>query len=187
MAGDVRDWWRSQDTADVRVAPDEIRRRILEMETRARRSTYDLYAAVILTSMTIVALAASAPHWVQSAGGALLIAGLAFLAHEVHRSRRTAPSAQDGSAAALDYHRALLRHQLEFHRKRLWLRVLTLAPGGIVFFIGLALARPALAPIAWLQLATFAVAVMAIVPANRRAAARYEREIAALEELGNER
>ena len=58
-----------------------------------------------------------------------------------------------------------------------------LAPGGIVFFTGLAAALPKMAPFVWFQLATFVLAVSLIVPLNRRAAAKLRRELAELDAL----
>lgn len=183
-ANDVRQLWQSQDTAVIRINPDEIRRKVEQMETNLRRHAWDVYAVGVLSSLVIVALAATAPHPLQTVGAVLAILGFGYLVHEVRRSRGTAPAAHDGNAATLDHHRALLRHRLEFHRKRLWLRMLALTPGGILFFLGLAAARPALAPLAWLQLATFALAIGLMVPLNRKMAARYEKEIDDLGRVG---
>jgi len=91
--------------------------------------------------------------------------------------------AEDGAAASVEYHRALLQHRLEFHRNRLWLRVLMLAPGGVLFFLGFAAARPDLAKLIYVELATFVVAVLMIVPVNRKAAAKLEAQIANLTNL----
>jgi hypothetical protein len=103
--------------------------------------------------------------------------------YEIRASRRATPPAPAPAVASLDYQRALLQHRLEFHQKRLWGRVLTLAPGGIVFFIGLAAALPRLAWLVYFQLLTFVAVVSLIVPLNRRMATRLQREIDELDQL----
>src|ERR1043165_6461945 len=93
------------------------------------------------------------------------------------------PVAENGATVSLEYKRALLQHRLDFHRKRLWLRVLALAPGGVLFFLGFAAARPDLAVMIYFELATFIVAIALIVPLNRKAASRLERQIVEIDRL----
>jgi Flp pilus assembly protein TadB len=168
--------WQGQPAEFTRLTPG----RIEEMEKKMRRSVYDFYAAVICIAIVITGIAALFPNATLIAGAALLACGFGYVAYEVVQSRRNAPSPLDVS---IDYQRALMRNRIEFHRKRLWLRVFALAPGGILFFLGFAAALPKLAPFIYVQLATFIVALALIVPMNRRAAARLQRQIDELDRL----
>jgi hypothetical protein len=168
---DVRNAWKDQ------FIEHTFRVNARDMEKRMRRGVFDLYAVAILGSLALGALAAVFRNPLMIAGAVLLAGGLTFLARELRGRRETMPPLE---TAALDYHRALLERQLDFHRKRIWLRVAALAPGGILFFLGFAAARPDLATFIYIQLATFVVAIALIVPLNRVAAARTRR---AIEEL----
>jgi len=179
---DVVELWQHQATDGFRMTTDQFRRRLEVMERQLRRKRYDLFAAFALSSIAVIAIAAIAPNTLQSIGAALLVLGLAFVSYQVHQARvRNAPSAKLDSAASIEFHRATLERQLEFHSAGLWPRLLVLTPGGLLFFLSFAAAQPKLAFFAYLQLATFTVAIIASIPLNRRMAERYRREI---EELG---
>ena len=178
--------WRTQIPETPHGNPGEMRRVLEQMEKKMRRSTIAVVVALVGSSAAIVFLALAFRHPLLTVGAIVSLAGFAFLAFEVFQHRRGAPVAENGAAASIEYHRALLQHQLEFHRKRLWLRVLTLAPGGVLFFLGLAAARPDIAALAYFQLAAFVAGIMMIVPANRKAAAKLEYQIANLTNLRQE-
>ena len=148
-----------------------------------RRNRIAFAVAVLSVSIGVVSVAVAFANLLLILGAIATVGGFLFVSWELFQHWRRAPVAESGAAASLDFQRALLQHQLELHRKRLWLRVVSLAPGGLLFFTGLAMARPDLAPIVYLELATFIVGVALIVPANRRAAGKLERQIAALQEL----
>ncbi len=180
---DVHALWQSQHS-ESSSEPAEMHTRIEQMEKRMRRGRYGLYIAVTGSAVVIAGMAVLFANPILLAGAALSLCGFAVLLYEVLDHQRSAPAADDGSMTSLEYHRLLLQHRLDFHRRRLWLRVVSLAPGGALFFTGLAVARPDLAPLAYLQLVTFAVAIILIVPANRKAAARLERQIEQLQHAG---
>ena len=174
----IRDVWQSQRSE---TSFTEIRTRVEQMEKRERRHLYDGYIAVTLIAVVIVGIAVLYANALLIAGASVTVCGFLFLVTEVADHRRHRPVAADGNATSLEYVRALLQHRLAFCRRRLWLRVLFLAPGGALFFLGFAAARPDLAPIIYVELFTFAVGIALIVPLNRRAAAKLERQIAQLD------
>lgn len=153
------------------------------MEKKMRRDQINFYIALIGSSIAIAGIAVLFPRPLVICGAVASIAGFAFLAYEVLQHRRRAPAAENGAVASAEYHRALLQHRIEFHRKRLWLRVAALAPGGVLFFLGFAAARPDLAALIYVELVTFIVAIVLIIPVNRRAAAKLGRQIAEVERL----
>ena len=174
--------WQEQPVPKAVLNLEDMRRLNEHAEKAMRRRMIGFVLAVTLSSVVIGGIAAIFSGTLLKIGAVALIAGLVVLAAEVARHWRKAPAPE---VSSIDYQRALLRHRMEFHRKRLWLRVVILAPGGVLFFLGFAVARPQLAPIIAIELATFALAMILIVPANRRAAARIEKEIAELERLRN--
>jgi hypothetical protein len=177
---DVAALWRAQAPETTQPNLEEMRRVLERMERKMRRNTIDLVVATVLISAAIVWLAVAFRHPLLTVGAIVSVAGLAFLTFEVLRHRRRVPVAENGAAASIEYHRALLQHQLEFHRTRVWLRVLMLAPGGVLFFLGFAAARPDLAALIYVELAAFVLGVAMIIPANPRAAAKLKRQIASL-------
>ncbi len=175
---EVRTAWQMQ-TAEINAA--EVRRTIQEMERRMRRERIDFFLAIALSSIVLVGIAVLFANPLLICGALATVGGLVFLAYEMRRHDRRAPAAENGGTVSVDYHRALLRHRLEFHRKGLWSRVLALAPGGVLFFLGFAAARPDLALLIYFQLASFVIAVFLIVPLNQRAAAKLKQQIAELD------
>jgi hypothetical protein len=168
--------WQNQPAEVTRLTPE----RIEEMEKKMRRNTYALLASMICSAVVTVGVAAYRPNITLTIGAILTVGGFGYFVWEVISSRRRRPSPVD---VAIDYQRALMRHQMEFHRTRLWLRVFAIAPGGVLFFIGFAAAMPKLAPIIYLELATFMIAIALIVPLNKRAAAKLQRQIDELDRL----
>ena len=186
-ADEISAAWQSQPSELEESGRENVKRRIEQMEKRMRRTRIDVLIVLVLSSVMIVTLAAIFRNALLSLGAAVSLAGLALLTYEVIRHSRRAPVAANGAVASVDFHRALLEHRLEFHRKRLWLRVFALAPGGALFFLGLATARPDLAPWIYLELATLVIALALVVPMNRKAAARLELQISELERLHGEK
>jgi len=178
---DVRAAWQTQSAQTLTA--EEIRKSIEEMEKRMRRQRINFVLILLLISAGIVGVAILFAQPLVLAGAAASLAGLAFLGWEVTQHSRRTPVAEDGATGSLDYKRALLRHRLDFHRKRLWLRVLALTPGGVLYFLGLAAARPDLRLLIYVELATFIVGIALIVPLNRRAAAKLERQIVEIDRL----
>src|ERR1043165_5142756 len=178
---DVRAAWQTQSTEILTL--EEIRKSVEEMEKRMRRQRIDFVLSLVGSSIVIVGIAILFAQTVLLAGAAATLAGFAFLAWEVTQHGRRKPVAENGATVSLEYKRALLQHRLDFHRKRLWLRVLALAPGGVLFFLGFAAARPDLAVMIYFELATFIVAIALIVPLNRKAASRLERQIVEIDRL----
>ncbi|HUR79959.1 MAG TPA: hypothetical protein VM733_04295 [Thermoanaerobaculia bacterium] len=180
---DLLSLWQTQTPDSPFPKPDDVRRLVGKMERVRRRQRWDFCVALMLVSATIVALALIFDHPLLRAGAAASLIGFAFLTYEILDHSRRSPRPENGEVPSIQYHRALLEHGLAFHRTRLWLRVLSVAPGGVLFFLGFAAARPSLAPVIYVELATFALAVSLIVPVNRKAAAKLERQLEQLEHL----
>ena len=123
----------------------------------------------------LIALAAVSPGPLMKLGAALSIAGFGYVLMQIRRQYGPLPAEPpDPSTRA---YRTELERRLAFTRKGLWTRVLSIAPGPIFFSLGFATAYPKAAPIIYVQLATFVIAVIAIVPITRARAVRLQREI----------
>jgi drug/metabolite transporter (DMT)-like permease len=170
---DLRNAWKSQSAETAAVD-------IKAMEAKMRRNAIDFGIAVTGSSLVMIGLAAMFPNPILVTGAIALVLGLLFVTWEVVDHRRARPIAE---VPSIDFQRALLEHRIAFHRRRLWLRVFALLPGGLLFFAGLAMALPRIAPLIYFQIATFIVAIALIVPMNRRAAARLQRQIDDLRQL----
>ncbi len=184
---EIRVVWQSQTTGTHHPDVEEIRTKWRNMERRMRRNRIGFFVALVLSSVVIVSIAVLFANALLVGGAVLAVGGVTFLGYEVTQHHRRRPAVENGAAPSISYELALLTHQLEFHQKRLWWRVLSLAPGGVLFFTGFAVSRPDLAPFIYFQLATFVIVVMAIVPVNRRAASKLQCEIAELQALSKNR
>lgn len=183
--GGVVDLWRSQLPEGFRTTPEEIRKRSEQMEKATRRKALDFYLTFVLVSAVIIFMATLSPSPAQTLGAILTIAALAWLAIEVDRLRasRTA-GIESGSAASIDFHREQLRRQLDFARApRVWTRVLFLTPGPLLFFAAYANAHPNLATFMYVQIATFILIIIAIVPLARRMQRKVQQQLDELDRL----
>jgi len=173
---DELELWQSQSAESMRLTAGDLEK----MKKKMRRAIYDYYAAVICIAIVVVGIAALFRNVMLTIGAVLVLAGFGFLTYEVISGLRGMPSPVD---ASIDYQRALMRNRIAFHGNHLWLRVAALTPGGIVFFLGLAAALPKLTVFIYLQLATYLVGIVSMVPAHRREANRLQRRLDELNKL----
>ena len=150
------------------------------MEKNRRRTVLDFYLAFAAITIFVIVFAAVSPNALLTAGAALTILGLGFLTWQV---RKHNPPAE--ASASIDHYRALLERRRDFALRGVWLRVLAIAPGPLLFSLGLAAAYPKAAPIVYFQIATFVIVLIAIFPINRRAAAKVQRQIDELARLAD--
>ena len=73
----LRAVWQSQHT-ESSITSDEIRRRVVQMEKRASRSRYNLYIALLFSSIVVVSIAVLFANWLFLAGAALTVIGSNF-------------------------------------------------------------------------------------------------------------
>jgi hypothetical protein len=173
---EVLEAWKGQDTTALRIAPEQMLRRIEAMDRKNRRTVYDVYLAVAVISAGMIAFAAISSNRLMAIGAALTAIGYGLLAWLVRRNFR--PGVAELPEASVKVYRAQLERQAGFFRRALWLRLLCVTPGPLLFSLGLAAAYPKAAPIIYVQLVTFVAILIATVPLSRRKAATLEREIA---------
>ena len=190
MSDDRRDdapseLWTSQPLEGFRMDPHEIRRRSEQLDKNIRRTRIGMYLFCVLVTVLIVAMTLISPNWWQIVGVILTVPGFAWMLKDVRRLRvRPDEVAESGDESSIAFHRTQLGKQLEFTTPyRVWLRAAALMPGPLLFFFGFAIAHPKIAPIMYLQIVMFLLAVLAAVPLARIQRRKIKQRIAGLETL----
>ena len=111
---DLRALWQTETSDTAHLSRAEIRRIVDEMERKMRRSRVDLIAAIVLVSVTIIAIAVLFPEPLLTVGAIVTVAGFGILTYEMSKQWRRAPIAENGGAPTVEYHRALLQYRLNF-------------------------------------------------------------------------
>ena len=181
------DAWLADPTEPFRIPVEALRARVDRLARRNRMRNYGGYA-------TSAAVLAGALWWMTriadplaTAGALLTMAGAVTIAAQLRATRSGGPIAGRiaalGRTPSVEFHRAELERQRDFHRgSQLWIRLGVFAPGPLLFFAGFVRAYPHLAgTIGWEALA-FVLLLAAAVPLNARAARGYQRQI---DELDN--
>src|SRR5437764_10406885 len=113
---DLRTVWRTETSDTARLSRAEIQRIVDEMERKMRRSRVDFIAAVVLVSVTIIAIAVLFPGPLLTLGAVVTIAGCGILSYEVSLQWRVAPLGATGGWASFAYHGAGCQQRLCSHR-----------------------------------------------------------------------
>jgi hypothetical protein len=174
--------WQAQATTPFRMTADDVRRRMEAMDSKRRRAVIDLYLTFGLISLVLIALAAMSPGLLMKLGAAMSMLGFGYLLLQVRR--QYGPLTAEPPDTSVRAYQAELQRRLEFTRKGLWARLLSITPGPLVFSLGFAAAYPKAAPIIYVQLATFILVVIAVVPMTRAKARKLQRELDEVVQLG---
>jgi len=129
------------------------------------------------------------PSVIQRIGDLLSILGAGYLVYElrldqVQKKKAGVSAAKMGNAASVDYYRAELQRQRDFHCGIwFWSRLVIFVPGSLVFMVGLQLANPALTIyMCWVEAAFLVFAGLGI-PVNLRLARKYQKQIEELDSV----
>ena len=186
---DLGELWREQSAEGLELSAEEIHARVERLARCSRRAKLDGYLVVGVIGTCFVGFMLLIDNLLLRIGSVLTILGLAVIAWQA-RSRQlaereaTRQAAESGDVSSLDFHLGQLRRTRDWHRgATFWARWLAMLPGGPIFFIGFAQARPDLVPIIRLEALTFVLAILAAIPLQRRAARSYQRQIERLERL----
>jgi hypothetical protein len=137
----MKEIWQCQPVEGIKMSTEEIRRQATKFERKIRwRNVREYVAAAIAAAMFVSFLIKSHDVLFQVAC-AMLIAGLAYMAYQLHR--RTSPRsmpAELGATNSLQFHRTELERQLDFinHIWRWYLG--PLVPGLLAFSLATAMA-----------------------------------------------
>jgi hypothetical protein len=180
---DVLNLWQKQTSEGFRMTPEEIQMKLQALDAKVRRRTRDLYlvSAFLITAFSTWAIIEKDP--LMRAGSAATIISIAFLGFQAHRNRSRAVEASPVAMTTIEHLRSELQRQVDFHRgRRLWSRLLLLAPAGLLFFFAFARAHPEVIAMIRFEIATFIVVIIAAIPLNLRMAKKYQRQIDELDQ-----
>lgn len=180
--------WQNQSAEPLRMTPDELRKRMEQLDRRTRTRNRGAYQAcgflviAFLWSLTVF------PNDLQRIGAVLTIAGVGVLFYQIRANKlATRKAAESGSTASLAFHRGELARQRDFHRGKLfWSRFLALMPGPLLGLFGFYQAYPHLAKILVVEGITFILVFIATIPVNRRLARKYQRQLDELDRMQKE-
>ncbi len=190
---DVRNVWQNQNVGSFRMTPDEIRRKIEQFDRKIRKRNFIAYAACFI----VIAYFGCFfffffPNLIQRIGSILTVLGTGYLVYQVRLNqlqKRAAviTGAKMGNAVSVEFYRAELQRQRDFHCGIwLWSRLLIFAPGPLVFILGFEIAHPELATIIRAEGAAILFLAALAVPLNLRLARKYQKQIDELESLQRE-
>lgn len=139
----IKELWQCQPVEGVKMSSEEIRRRAAKFERRMMwRNLREYLGGAVAAGLLAWFLATSHDVWFQVAY-AMIIAGLAYMAYQLHRraSPRSMPAGL-GAVSSLEFHRRELERQLDFV-KHIWRWYLgPLVPGLLVYSLALLWAEP---------------------------------------------
>lgn len=130
----VTEIWREQPVEGIKMSVEEIRKRSAKFENKIKwRNVREYVAGAVAAGFLVSFIAKSHDVFFQLACS-LMIAGLGYMAYQLHR--RTSPRsmpAELGAASSLQFHRTELERQLDFIR-HIWRWYLgPLIPGLVAF------------------------------------------------------
>lgn len=190
---DPRDIWQADGTGAGRLSPGELRARInrLARTTRCRNYGAFVVCAIVLAICVWLFLWIADP--LARIGVLLIVVGIGTIvfqvrANEVNEQAAVRGASQMGGTASVDFLRADLERQRDFHRgRRLWTRLLLFAPGPQFFFVGFARAHPEVAGTIRVEAIAAVVLLLAAVPLNLWLARGYQRQLDELARLQEDR
>jgi len=165
--------------APLQTAEDVLcRAKALRRETRRRNLVGNV--ACGLAAGGFASFTFEYANWMQETGSVLTVVVSTYLMFQLAGVRSGRIPA--GDAARLEYYRAELVRQRDFHRgNMLWARLFTMIPGYLMFCLGLVIAHPgSLRPVEMSE-GCFLFLLVLAVPLNLRLARKYQRQLEDLE------
>jgi hypothetical protein len=157
---DIRNLWRGQadDLPDLSLDIVQMRSRVLER--RVQRRNIAEYAAALVVVAIVLPRILAAPNTVVAAGGAALLAGIAYVTYRLHAfgSARNMPAAL-ATRSCVEFHRAELERQRDLLQNVWTWYLLPFWPGMALILIGATIERPDRWPFA------LGIAVLAVLMA----------------------
>ena len=134
---DMRNLWQNQEVERVSMSLEQICRRAQAFEGRIRRRNAVEYIACAFVVVVFSYTMWTVPHALMRVGEALCIAGMLYLAYQLHR--RASAEAVPADVSCVEFYRRELFRQMVFHRN-IWRWYLgPLIPGLAVIALSAAL------------------------------------------------
>jgi len=191
-SGDVRDAWQSQPVEPFRMSPDEIHKKIGQLDKKIRRRNFIGFAICFLEIACFSCFYFIFPILIQRIGALLTVLGMGYLVYQLYlnqlqRAESTNTAARMGTAALAEFYRAELQRQRDFHCGIwFWSRLIMILPGPLVFIVGLETVYPSLAIYIRAEGAAFLFFAALAIPLNRRLAREYQKQFDELETMVKE-
>jgi hypothetical protein len=186
---DLRNLWQGQPAEERAMSTEELRRRIEAIHQTSRSRDRSILLIFILGLIGFTWWLTLVDGILPKAGAVLTIVAVGYFVHQVRSNLMaeelaTRWAAERGGVSSVEFHRAQLERQRDFHSGwQFWSRFVVILPGPLMFITGLTLENPHILPIVVLEVVAFlGLGVVAIV-INRRAARIYAQRIAALEAM----
>lgn len=174
--------WQQQTAEGFRMTLEDLHMKLQTLESKMRARTRGGYLVCAFLIIAFSTWAFLEHDLLMRIGAAASVIAIAFLGVQVHQSRFKRDDAPPAPLPSLEHLRNELQRQVDFHRgKRLWSRLLLLAPAGLLFFFAFAHAHPEVIRIIRFEIATFIVGILAAIPLNMRMAKKYQRQIEELD------
>jgi len=181
MADDGNDivaLWQQQTSEGFRMTPEDIQMNLQTLESKLRAQTRSGYLVCAFLVVAFSTWAFVEHDLLMRIGAAATVVAVAFLGVQVHQSRFKRGDTSPAALPSLEHLRNELQRRADFHRgKRLWSRLLLLAPAGLLFFFAFARAHPEVIKIIRFEIAAFVVLTLAAIPLNLKMAKKYQRQI----------
>ena len=174
---DIVALWQQQTPEGFRMTPEDIQMNLQTLESKLRAQTRGGYLVCAFLVIAFSTWAFIEHDPLMRIGAAATVIAVAFLGVQVHQSRFKRADASP-ALPSLEHLRNELQRRVDFHRgKRLWSRLLLLAPAGLLFFFAFARAHPEVIKIIRFEIASFIVFTLAAIPLNLKMAKKYQRQI----------
>jgi hypothetical protein len=190
---DPRSLWQADGSGAGRLSASELRARVQRLARTTRRRNY----AALVVCGVVLAVCVWWFLWIDDplarVGSVLTAVGVGTIVFQVRANQMSEQAAvrrasQMGETASVEFYRADLERQRDFHRGRwLWPRLLLLAPGPQILFVGFARAHPEVAATIRLEALAAAILLLAAVPVNLWLAHGYQRQLDQLNRFLKER
>jgi hypothetical protein len=184
---DPRDVWQNQRPESFSLSPDEIELKLLAVTAMSRKRSFSVVLALAILIPGLGMWWTRFPNPLARFGTALTLVGSAYVAAQAYLIRRRQREADLGAASdepSVDFYRAALERQRDFHRGAwLWSRLAIFLPGPVIFVLGArSNSRLSLIAIG----AIFVLLGILAIPMNLSRARSFQRRIDELDRLQQE-
>lgn len=186
-ASDAPIAWREAPVESVALSSDALRKALKRVDSDVRNHAIQMYVGALFNVISCVILLVISETVAQAIGATLACLGWGFAIVQVAVYRRKAIAEIAGTTdkPSVDFYRAVLERQRDFHRgAAVWARFVALALGPAVFFVSTGWQERGGAALFAYSVAAVFVGLFALgIPVARRKADAFQKQIDALQLL----
>lgn len=170
--------WQVQPVDARTPSLDDIHRLAASVEAVvARRNRFGLLISAV-EIFVFTGLWLAFPNHTQRIGCAWTVAGLLYMSRQLLQSSASSPAADLGFARCVEFQRAELARQRDFHRGWwFWSRFVAFVPGPAIFGVGAMATFPDASIFIALVGGAYIVIALSAIPLNMKMANAYQRRI----------